>query len=527
MGDKLDIKESLLFLVVVFSTFNLIPGLFQMNFIGSFLGKNLAFYPIVLSVIYFCYEYKNGRCGYCITDKWKYIFLYLFVYLAFDFISLLHGLYIYPYYDEIYLGPRDQIDKLLLIQKYLHVIGLSLSEEALFKIWIFARPIKGFIVESIWFFMVPLIVFMLYKKDIDRGNLVLCKAVVISVIFVSLYNILDILYLSGNRVGENILISINPWIHDIEGNDTWWPPLLWPGQLRSLFAEPSYYGIFSAFAMPWLWYSILRTEEKRKKFLLFFLLFIFTLGLFLTKARTSNALFIGELFLLLSFSLWYHQKSFFYNTVKILLISLFSFFLAVLFIEHISSIESQLDKMPIAKSTTESVGTYLDDNIASLSSSTKRSNLSRYSILKANIAIGKDYPILGIGRGLRNAYIPDYLPDEAFDGDEIQRWIHDQKTKGILKSGFPELGEYSTKFAETGVIGLIIFLFPPVYLVINLFKNVKDKTLSRDKRERIIFFLLSLAGTMASGFGDSFNITIYYWILMGIGFALKFQIMKE
>ena len=260
---------------------------------------------------------------------------------------------------------------------------------------------------------------------------------------------------------------------------------------------------------------------------MFFLLFIFTLGLFLTKARTSNALFIGELFLLLSFSLWYHQKSFFYNTVKILLISLFSFFLAVLFIEHISSIESQLDKMPIAKSTTESVGTYLDDNIASLSSSTKRSNLSRYSILKANIAIGKDYPILGIGRGLRNAYIPDYLPDEAFDGDEIQRWIHDQKTKGILKSGFPELGEYSTKFAETGVTGLIIFLFPPVYLVINLFKNVKDKTLGQDKRERIIFFLLSLAGTMASGFGDSFNITIYYWILMGIGFALKFQIMKE
>lgn len=125
-----------------------------------------------------------------------------------------------------------------------------------------------------------------------------------------------------------------------------------------------------------------------------------------------------------------------------------------------------------------------------------------------------------MGKGLRQAYIPDYLPEEAFAGNEIQRWIHGQKEKGIMKSGFPALGEYCTRFAETGILGLLVYLLPSFYLLLQLLKRMRSTLSSLEQKEETIFFLLSWLGIMASGLGDNLNITCCYWILMGIGYAL-------
>lgn len=65
---------------------------------------------------------------------------------------------------------------------------------------------------------------------------------------------------------RDILRTVNPCIHSIENDGTWWPPLLWGGQLRSVFAEPSYFGIYAAFAMPLLWYKLIETQMSLWKF---------------------------------------------------------------------------------------------------------------------------------------------------------------------------------------------------------------------------------------------------------------------
>lgn len=123
---------------------------------------------------------------------------------------------------------------------------------------------------------------------------------------------------------------------------------------------------------------------------------------------------------------------------------------------------------------------------------------------------------------MRNAYIPDYLPEMAKDNGEVNMWIKNQKEKGVLRSGFPKLGEYTSRFAETGIIGLVLFLIPPFILLRKLYFKITDKIMAADDKLPYVFFAISLIGIMASGLGDSINITYCYWVLLGLGYAMCF-----
>ena len=101
-------------------------------------------------------------------------------------------------------------------------------------------------------------------------------------------------------------------------------------------------------------------------------------------------------------------------------------------------------------------------------------------------------------------------------------WIQNQKEKGILRSGFPKLGEYTSRFSETGIIGLVLFLIPPFILLRKLYFKITDKKLTVDDKLPYVFFTISLIGIMASGLGDTINITYCYWVLLGLGYAMCF-----
>ncbi|MCF0256470.1 MAG: O-antigen ligase family protein [Bacteroides heparinolyticus] len=510
----ISLRNKLFFSIVLFVIFPNIPRPLQFNFLGVFLGKDLSFYPILAGVLYAFYK----RVRRPIDKEEKVLFAYIIVYIAVMMVSFLHGLAIYPYYEAILSGPVDQIEKLPALQRILSNHGIQIETGVLLKAWMFARPIKSFLLETFWYFAVPYLVFNWYRKDAHEGFSILTKAVFISTVLVCSYNVLDFFYLKGSPVAEQILIVLNPIVHDIKSNGTWWPPLLWKGQLRSLFAEPSYYGIYAAFAMPFLWYLLGQAQTTKKKSVLILVMFMFTYGLFLTKARTANALFIGEQILLLLFSLWKKQMAFLKRTIFILIVSLITFLLATFSLSFMTG-SPQGKSMGYGNKGNTEVASYLEDNLGSLANKNKRSNRARFSILEASIAIGKQYPVLGVGKSLRNAYIPDYLSDEGKSNSEVQYWIKNQREKGIMKSGFPALGEYCTRFAETGILGLMIYLLPSLFLAFMLLKRIK---LTNEQREweQYIFFFISLAGTMASGLGDNLNITCSYWILMGLGYAL-------
>lgn len=521
---SISLRNKLFFYIVLFIIFPNIPRILQLNFLGNFLGKDLSFYPILVGVFYSGYIFFKEKSLQFHKEE-KVFFSYIIVYVAVLIISFFHGLAVYPYYEAILSGPANQIDKLPVVQHFLSNIGIPIETETLLKIWMLARPIKGFVLETFWYFVLPYLIFVWYRKNIHEGFSILTKAVFIATIFVCVYNVIDFLYLSGSTIAERILCVLNPIVHDIKSNGTWWPPLLWNGQLRSVFAEPSYYGIFSAFAMPFLWYQFGWSRNTKSKILLILVMFIFTYGLFLTKARTANVLFIGELILLILFSLWKMQKQFLKRTFFIVALSFITFVIATFSLSFMPG-SPQGNSMGYSDESNTEMASYINDNLVSLTSKDKRSNRARFSMLEVSIAIGEDHPLLGVGKSLRNAYVPDYLSEEGRENPEVQYWMKNQKEKGIMKSIFPELGEYCTRFAETGIIGLVVYLLPAIFLALMLLRRIRS-TEKQQKREQYIFFFISLAGIMASGLGDSMKVTCCYWILMGIGYALVLSPYKK
>lgn len=103
-------------------------------------------------------------------------------------------------------------------------------------------------------------------------------------------------------------------------------------------------------------------------------------------------------------------------------------------------------------------------------------------------------------------------------------WIKNQREKGVLRSGFPRLGEYTVRFAENGVTGFFLFLMPSIFLILNLYKRInKHSMLPSEDKYDYIFFSIAFIGVLTSGIGDNLNITYCYWFLLGLGYAMCFD----
>ncbi|WP_298014020.1 O-antigen ligase [uncultured Megasphaera sp.] len=511
------IRDRLFFLICFFLIFTNIPETLHQNFLGF--GGHLSGYPILVGFFSLAwYSYKNNRSIDTFLPDIGKMSIFFLIYLSIICLSTIHGLFVFPYFDKILEGPVNQIDKLPFVHQMILNAGINISVERLTLIWSMVRSIKGTILSVIWSFGISYLIYCWYKNQWKRGFFILLKASCAAVAFVLIYALLDVFYLSGNQLAEWLLTILNPLVHNIKEVGTWYPPLLWKGQLRSLFTEPSYFGIYFAFSMPLFWCLFYREENVRKQFLLILLIGIYTIFLFFTKARTANALLLGEICLLLGISIPY-RKIMLKKTLVIVITSLLAFICATgiinfFFLGNKAIGESPSDKM-IIKHSKE----YLNENLGSLASDNQRSNRARYSIMLTDIKIGLDHPLLGVGNGLRNAYVADYLPEEGLQSAEVRTWLVKQREQGVLKAVVPGLGEYTNRFAVNGILGLLAFLFPAILLMWGLVKNIV-RTKDMDTKFIYIFFSISFIGMLACGLGDSINITYCYWVLLGLGYAM-------
>lgn len=505
--------QNIIFFFIIFSLiFCTIPQVMQISISGGFSSK-LSWYFIFLGFIISIYEYRRMKVSkQCPLKKYEN---FMIVYILFTFFSLILGLYSYPFYENILNAPVIQFDKFPFIYQFITKLGINISQKALLSIWMIARPIKQFILEAIFTFGVAFFIYFWsydnWKTSID----ILVKATMGAVCVILLYSCIEIPYLYNNQsVFANALTFINPFIHEIKDGGGWWPPLLWPNQLRSLFAEPSYFGIYASFAMPWIWYLLERETNKKKLLVISTILTLFSFCLFLTKARTAVVLFTCQVIILLFFTGCFH-KLLLKKTILILLCSFLGFFGANIFIGN-SNLKIRTD----SSTYSTQVESYFEDNVSSLKHTNKRSNRARFSIMEANFKMGLDHPWFGVGYSLRHGYTLGYLPTMAFEDDEVNLWIRNQHQKGIIKSAFPCLGEYTMRFAETGIIGLILFLFPSMYLSLMLFKIVISRRVDPTEKDIYVFFIISLLGVLGSGIGESLNVTYCLWVLLGIGYSI-------
>lgn len=512
-----------LFFTMVFTLiFMNIPNLIQMGFVGGGLGSKLCFYPIIIGMIYtfYChYKYRSVLVGFTKLRN------YVAVYLGVTMLSLVVGLYTFPYYDMILSGPADQIEKLPKVLAFFNGYGIAVTQQQLLGLWMLVRPIKSLIMYVFYTLGTAYMIYCWYHDNWKRALDIVTKAVLCSIGVISVYCIIEINYLAGSQWAGKVLANINPYIHEVKTDGKWWPPLLWKGQLRSLFAEPSYFGMYSAFCLPFLWLQII----KKKHYLYIVLTVIMTFLLFLTKARTGFMLHLGELVLLLLVVLFLRPKENWKGFAIILCCSAVAFVGSNVFISNYMTPKNNFPQKIVApKSMTknakptisDSMKTYVESNAASLANPDKRSNRARYSVMEADFKIGLDHPLLGVGMGLRSAYMPDYFSKVALENGEVKMWLSFQKKLGVLRSGFPKLGEYTTRFAETGLLGLVAFLFPPIVLILSILKRLK-KGYSNETIDYGMF-LIAFVGMMAAAIGDSINITWCYWVLLGLGYAMCF-----
>ena len=496
--------------IIVFLIFNNIPEKLQVSFIAGPLQSKLVFWPVFVGIIYtlYCqYKYKNVLLNF---DKF---IKFTIVYLGGICLSTIIGIIDYPYYDLIKNAPVVQIEKLQIVISVLNSFGISTDEKALTFFWMAIRSIKNIVFEFFYTFFSAYIIYCWYYDNWRKAFNIAVKAILASLIVVFIYSGIEIFYLAGNEQAKILLMLVNPYLHVIQAGGTWWPPLLISGQLRSVFAEPSYYGIYFAFAMPLFWYLFFATNRIRNQILLYFSIVFFTFCLFLTQARTAVAIFCGEIVVLFIFIACFNNKILFQKLFKLILCIVLAFVMSTGFINNLL-VNNRYD--------IDDWNSYFKSNLLSLASSEQRSNGARYSIMLADLKIGLDKPFFGVGHGLRSSYIPDYLPEIAKDNREIEMWKQFQRQKGILRYGFPRLGEYTARFGETGIINLILFLLPSVILIKKLYLNLKNKNISIENKMPYLFFTISLIGIMAAGIGDSINITYCYWILLGLGYAMCF-----
>lgn len=500
------IRDSLFACMVITLLFTNIPKFMQINFLFGSFSRRLTVFFVCIGLLYTLYLAIKTRLY---PHYWNVFKRFSIIYLVYVFISLVYGLYQYPYYDVIINGPVSQIDKFPSVMNWLSSHNIQMDQSSVVGIWIVIRFIKNAFLEYLYTFGTSYMLFNWYYEDWEKGINVLLQSIFVSVLLILGYNFIELAYLSNIPWGTKILSAVNPYIHEVQNEGTWYPPLLWNKQLRSLFVEPSYYGIYAAIALPFLWYMFI--NKLQKSYVMLSIIGLFTCGIFLTKARTANVLFFSELILLSIYLLYAKHKTYIYKGGAILFVTLIGFIGSVGFINY-AMLEKTTDKISIEEMTM----LYIDNNVTSVASKSGRSNKSRFAIMKASFNIGKEYPLLGVGKGLKNAYITDYLADDDKKIPEVSNWIVAQKDKGVLKSGYPSLGEYVTRFAEQGVVGVFLFVIPAGVLLFCLFTRAKYNT------HNLIYItvFISTMGLLISAIGDNIDITYGYWILLGLGFAI-------
>ena len=437
------IQKFFLLLTIVLLPFTNLPK--KITF--SSIGPNIVHYIIIISLFLVIYEYYKYKC-----QINKIIFYFFSIYIISQFISLVYGLFTYPYYALL------DVKQLPKLQYLVNKFNISISNDTLIAIWLFIRETKNIILDSIYLCVIPLIFLHLFDKNKEEAFSFVEKAIVFLVCLLGLYSIPEIIYLKfGNTIAKNILETINPFLYDVAHTHNWWPPLLWMangGQLRSLCPEPPFFCIIAIFCIPFLF----RLIYNKFSFKYIALFSYFILMLFMSKSRTGLIIFIVEFFMLFVFLIYKFSKKNLY------------FLMVLLFCICFSMTLNLYCPIKTANEGNETLKDYVYDNVISGVKLDKRSNKARLANIVMLFEIGIKKPVLGVGRGLKDAYMLYNIPNFAKNDSEVTLWQNLFKQNG-LKSIFPVLNQYVYVFAERGFIGLIVFILPIIYIFYVLYKN--------------------------------------------------------
>lgn len=494
--------------------FDYIPKVLQLKTISNGFADKFTWYFLFILMIVWIYE----RClGNYIIEKKDYLYIKYIAYLVIILLlSNIWGLISYPYYNELLSGPSSQIEKLPAVLAILNNHGISIDEKHLTIVWIGIRAVKGTVFYLIYTFGFSFILYQFFKKDWSYYFDLITKVVIASVTVLSMYSVIELFYLAGFDFATNILSVVNPMIHPIAVDHGWWPPLLWKGQLRSVFSEPSRMGNYLAFAMPFLWGRFLLSDKKSIGLIV--LITFYTFIIFMTKARTAVGMYWGILFLLFLAVIIIRQREIVKKFIYIAVLTFVSLGLSIGFINMTTNSNT-------SNSKEMTIASYMEDNVGSLSSANKRSNGARYALIRANMKTGLEHPILGVGDVLGAAYTVHNFDNSDLANNEVHMWVTNFYKEGPLRYGLGAMNEYVSRFASNGILGMISFILPFVYILLKIFKYFR---LVKGKAQlKIAVASISLIGSAVAGCNGSLTLLYAYWVILAFSYAMVYGIGTE
>lgn len=516
--------DSLIGLSFIFVIFPVIPMSLRIGFLGGEFSAKASFYTLFICLVYSVWLKRHSLLQYHLY--WKEL-LYITL-LGFSIaVSLVHGLINFPYYDLV-PGTNYMNHKLEAIIQL--IFNESVSEYTLSIIHFCFRALKNSLTQLIFTFGFSYLIFYWYKNRSETILKIVSKGSLISASLVVIFGVIELFYFGKQQWALSLLTYIRPIVHAIEINNTWWPPLFWPElQFRSLFPEPSFLGIYTVITIPFIWSIIFTSKNKKLVGLSFIILLLLEMITLLANSRTATVfLIIDYILLVFALCIQFRNKKFIINTVLVTLIGLLAFVGNIVYTSNVFYVQDASTKSINTTSTTSKnistqqvaneITSYGENNIKSLSKKGGRSNNQRYGVMKADLDIFKENPLLGIGQGLRTPYVLNHLDEDTLNGTEVKMWIENIKNKGLINISIPMLGEYTSRLSETGIMSFVLFMAPILLLLFRLLKYI----IQNSKDTFVIFFTIAYIECLLTGIGTTLNELYYFWILLGFGYALVY-----
>lgn len=583
----------------------------SISIFGS-MGSKLSIFPLMIGLCFFLYQCIKKREWY-VPKIYSAFFCILFVW---QMLSLIHGLLIFPDWQEISANQFKKLDFLLSI---LSSKGFFLNSLAIGRTWWAIKLIFTHILEYGVTYGVVIWGISLFYQNRNTSFQALRYGILGGAIICSIYSVIEFLYLFGSYDAMGILAYINPCIYDIEIAHGWWPPLLGGNRVRSVFAEPAYMALYLTVTIPFLLAQIRVSKTKK-----WFWKVLFAMQLFMmwgTNSKTAMGILLAEALSAIIFFylrrknislkqvfsplliiillcglgiglnwLFQHRYAVNYdlisitsNTVTLKItnksnivwekrtgINLTSAWFTKDWKDESGRVNVPLDRTllpgqsceiivnlpePISKEEYPNVvmelvannafqnnirlasqgaakftlqwnqnhlvdkglAKPLENKMTAMTSQTEGSNQQRYGMMYVEMLVGRDHPFFGVGgQELKQAYLVSYIPDWLMKNREVQLWVTYQKTKGMLKSGFPIISDYTHQFASYGFPGFILFLLPSFCGLILLFKE-KYYWLTSGSQEYLHIAILGISyfGLMIAFIGGNSTQIYIYWLLLG------------
>jgi hypothetical protein len=338
-----------------------------------------------------------------------------------------------------------------------------------------------------------IIIFNLFIFNIINLNYVR-KFLTVSFIICGIYSFFEIFYLFGYNWAETFLEAINPLFHS---EDT---GILFPGKVRSVTAEPSYFGMYGALLLPWL-ISYLFTEKKSWPFALLSLYLIFLM--LLSLSRLAYGMLLVEALLLFYFIFRARVISLGGTTIALTLLAV-TISASIYAIQRMAEADVELLRQGV---------------VLSLASEENLSNICRYGTQVAAVHMGLDHPLLGTGLGQFPFYMEKYLPTWSMVSPEIRSYLHGE--------GLPRVhGMYARIFSEMGSLGLLFWLIFVISLIIQNWRLVSRYY--DDQPDWLgLALLINMLAILFFGLSIATFRKLEMWIIFGLSYGYYFTYFKK